>query len=272
MRSPKPADKSLEEIFPMFTWLAFFVLAFILLRISRVPDFAAGIPFSLFFFLYVGLLCYGFLWAGAPAWLRAFTLAVFFAGALWLIAETIWAGWKRMRQNGNYLGGLRKKQGALHELVMAGHLLSHAKLGALILLERKQSLAAWCEKGIRVNATLSRELLFSIFTPPGALHDGAVIVRRGSVATCGVIVPLSKNPDMPKELGTRHRAAVGFSEVSDALCLVISEETGSISLADRGSLYYDIPFEKLPDLLEAALRFKLQRKKSLMLSLEPQPV
>ena len=256
----------------VFDLIAVFLLAFLLFRIAKAPDVAASIPSVLTFFLYLALFSYAFLGMETPPWLGLFTRALFGGGALWFAGELLGKEFRERRDARNYLRGLKQKQGALHELVMASHLLSHAKLGALVLIERKKPLAGWCAKGIPVDGALSRELLFSIFTPPGALHDGAVIVRKDRVAAGGVIVPLTKNARMPKELGTRHRAAVGFSEVSDAVCLVVSEETGSISLADRGSLYYDIPVEKVSGLLENALRFKLERSKSLMLTFEPQPV
>lgn len=164
---------------------------------------------------------------------------------------------------------LKHKRGPLYEVVKACELISEARLGALMILERKKPLTGWASKTIIVDARVSRELLVSIFTPPGALHDGATVIQKDRILCAGLIVPLSKNPNLSKELGTRHRAAIGFSEVTDALCLIVSEETGAISLADRGKLFYDVPLEKLAFVLERALRFKTHKIKSMALYTEP---
>lgn len=164
---------------------------------------------------------------------------------------------------------LKRGRGPLYEVSKAAELISEARMGALLILERKKSLAQWAAKGVIVDAKISRELIVSVFTPPGALHDGATLVRQDRIVCSGLIVPLSKNPNLSKELGTRHRAAIGFSEVTDALCLIISEETGAISLADRGKLFYDIAPEKLPYVLERAMRFKTSKVKNMALYTEP---
>lgn len=251
-----------------FCLLAASTLATLIFRIGKVSSFRERIPFYLFFFLYFGLFAYLLLWADAPRWFQVFNIALFSGGQLWLLAEPLISAFQNRRQSSAALRGLKVDKGGLYELVVATNLLSRAKLGALIAIERRRSLNSWCDKGIRVDAKLTREIIFSVFTPPGTLHDGAAIIQKERLAACGVIVPLTQANHFPKELGTRHRAAVGFSEVTDALCLVVSEESGSVSIADRGSLYYDIPFEKLPQLLERALRFQLHKNKSLIQTLE----
>ncbi len=251
-----------------FYLLAASTLATLVLRIGKASTFRERAPFYLFFFLYFGLFAYPFLWADAPRWFQGMNITLFSGGQLWLLAEPLASAFQNRRQSTAALRGLKKEKGGLYEVVVATRLLSQTKLGALIVIERRQSLNSWCDKGIQVDAKLSREIIFSIFTPPGTLHDGAAVIRKDRLAACGVIVPLTHANHFPKELGTRHRAAVGFSEVTDALCLVVSEESGSVSIADRGSLYYDIPFEKLPRLLERALRFQLHKNKSLIQTLE----
>lgn len=248
--------------------LATSILVTILLRMGRTQTFKERISFYLLFFLYFGLFAYHLLEPDVPRWFGGFCLALFLAGQIWLIAEPLMDALGKHRASRALLKGLKKEKGGLYEVVAACHLLSQAKLGALLAIERRKPLANWIQKGVEVDAKLSREIIFSVFTPPGALHDGAAIVQKGRLAACGVIVPLTQIPHFPKELGTRHRAAVGFTEVTDALCLVVSEESGSISLADRGSLYYDIPFEKLPALLERALKFQLRKEKSPIQTLE----
>jgi diadenylate cyclase len=118
--------------------------------------------------------------------------------------------------------------------------LSRRGLGAIIVLERNTGLRAVAETGTPLDATLSSELIETIFTPPSPLHDGAVIVRGNQIVAAGCILPLSQNPNLERSLGTRHRAAVGLTEETDALALVVSEETRSISLAERGNLLRNI--------------------------------
>lgn len=114
--------------------------------------------------------------------------------------------------------------------------LSKRKIGALIVVERKTGLSDYIETGIQLNADLSSELLRNIFLPNTPLHDGAVIIRNQTVMAAGCYLPLSENPFISKELGTRHRAGIGISESSDAVIVIVSEETGTISLATHGKL------------------------------------
>lgn len=118
--------------------------------------------------------------------------------------------------------------------------LSRRGLGAILVLERNTGLRGVAETGTALDAALSSELIETIFTPPSPLHDGAVIVRGNQIVAAGCILPLSQNPNLERSLGTRHRAAVGLSEETDALCLVVSEETRNISLAERGNLIRNI--------------------------------
>src|SRR3989338_7907686 len=119
-------------------------------------------------------------------------------------------------------------------MVNAGRILSQTRQGALIAIEREESLEGWIQAGVGLDAKIRRETIYSIFTPPGALHDGGMIIRGDRIAASGVVFPLSETRDLPTELGTRHRAALGLSEKTDALAITISEETGKISLADHG--------------------------------------
>ncbi|MBA4496037.1 diadenylate cyclase CdaA [Paenactinomyces guangxiensis] len=109
-------------------------------------------------------------------------------------------------------------------------------IGALIVIERQTGLSDYIETGTVLEAKLSSELLKNIFLPLAPLHDGAVIVRNGQLMAAGCYLPLSENPFISKELGTRHRAGIGMSEISDAVTVIVSEETGQISLAIQGNL------------------------------------
>lgn len=114
--------------------------------------------------------------------------------------------------------------------------LSRERTGALIVVERSSKLGEYIKNGVQINGELSVELMANLFYNHSPLHDGAVIVRDGKIAAAGCILPSSKSTSLPKDLGTRHRAAVGISEQSDAVVIVVSEETGGISIANNGVL------------------------------------
>ena len=114
--------------------------------------------------------------------------------------------------------------------------MSRTKTGALIVIERQTRLGEYMNSGTVINADVSKEMLKNIFFPNTALHDGAVIVRQNKILTAGCVLPLTANTNLASELGTRHRAALGLSETSDAVVVVVSEETGKISVAVNGSL------------------------------------
>lgn len=243
------------------------LMAVLLARMLAQETLSRKFHFFLFFLLYSGSLLTLFA-PNVPFALCAYQLALIGVGLLFFYGETV-LNWFKTTATPSVLQELKRQRGPFHELVVACRLISEAKMGALLIIERKKKLSAWVPKGVRLDARISREILVSIFTPPGALHDGAVLMSRDLIHCAGLIVPLSKNPNLSKELGTRHRAAIGFSEITDALCLIISEETGAVSMADRGRLFYDIPQEKLSQVLEQAYRFKMNRAKSAALYTEP---
>ena len=124
----------------------------------------------------------------------------------------------------------------LEELLKAIPVLVKKKIGALIVLERKTGLKEFIETGIKIEGIVTAELLINIFMPRSPLHDGAVIIRGAIMSAAGCFLPLTENPNLSKELGTRHRAGLGITEVSDAVVIIVSEETGVISLAHDGKL------------------------------------
>lgn len=143
-----------------------------------------------------------------------------------------------------------EQQEVVEEIVRATDRLAKAKIGGIIAIQREIDLASHVDHGTPINALVTAELLTTIFTPYSPLHDGAVIIRRDQIAFAGsVILRLSESPALDRALGTRHRAALGLSEETDALVVVISEETGQISLAHRGALQRGLR----PDELEARL-------------------
>lgn len=135
------------------------------------------------------------------------------------------------------------------ETIKALQYMAKRRIGALIVIERETGLADYIETGIEIGGKVSSELLINIFIPNTPLHDGALIVRKDMVMAAGCYLPLSENPMINKELGTRHRAAIGMSEVSDAIALIVSEETGQISIARNSELNRDLSEEQLRDYL-----------------------
>jgi diadenylate cyclase len=135
------------------------------------------------------------------------------------------------------------------DIVMAAESFSQNRIGALLVVARQAGLQTYIESGIPLDAKLSYDLLLSIFRPGSPLHDGAVIIEGSRVAAAGCFLPLSLNPMISKQLGTRHRAAIGVTEDSDAIVVIVSEETGSISLASAGALETNLMPEELSDRL-----------------------
>jgi len=124
----------------------------------------------------------------------------------------------------------------LNELALAVQALASRRIGALIAVERRDSLAAWSDTGIPLEARFSYDLMLNIFIPGTPLHDGAVILRGEQIVAASCFLPLTTSHELSTELGTRHRAAIGLTEETDALVVVVSEETGTISLAVEGQL------------------------------------
>src|SRR3984885_14173794 len=139
------------------------------------------------------------------------------------------------------------------EVVLAVARMSQNKVGALIVVERKIGLRTFVESGVNLDAAVSRDLLCSIFHPGGALHDGAVIIQGDRITAAACFLPLTTNPLLQSELGTRHRAALGISEESDCIAIVASEETGKVSVATFGEIEIDVPLERVEPLLSERL-------------------
>jgi diadenylate cyclase len=135
------------------------------------------------------------------------------------------------------------------ELVNAAVKLSKNRIGALVAIERDVGLGEYIENGCRIDAQLTSELLETIFYPGSALHDGAVILQQDRAAAAGCLLPLTDDTTLSKSMGTRHRAAIGIAEETDAIALVVSEETGRISVAVNGKLMGDLTRDSLHKLL-----------------------
>jgi diadenylate cyclase len=162
-------------------------------------------------------------------------------------------------------GGIFAYQGLLNrealdrfnrEMLRAVNVLSRNSTGALIILEREIGLNNYIETGITVDGLMTTELLVNIFVPKAPLHDGAVVIRGDRVAAAGCFLPLTENPNISKELGTRHRAALGVTELSDATAIVVSEETGVISVVREGKMTRYLDEESLKAILLETLSAK----------------
>jgi uncharacterized protein (TIGR00159 family) len=149
-----------------------------------------------------------------------------------------------------FKGARTTSKNHFEDISIAASRLAKAQLGSIIVIEREVGLDEFLEKGVILDAKLSRKLLYSIFVKEGPLHDGAVIIDGGTIKAAGCVLPLSSDPDIDPSFGTRHRAALGLTERSDAMVVVVSEETGSITLFIDGKLYRNLDVVSLQNLLE----------------------
>jgi len=138
----------------------------------------------------------------------------------------------------------------IEELVRCTQILSQSRIGALIVIEKQTGIQEFVDTGIKIDGVVSSEFLVNIFIPKSPLHDGAIIIRGDRVAAAGCFLPLTQDNRLQKDLGTRHRAALGLSEVSDALIIIVSEETGVISTAKNSQLTRFLDEKGLRDLLK----------------------
>lgn len=152
-------------------------------------------------------------------------------------------------------------EGIYDEIILAATTLSSTKTGALIVIERNVGLKNIIDGGVKLDAELSYDLLVSVFNPQSPLHDGAVVVRRHRVAAASCFLPLTLNPRLSRDLGTRHRAALGVTEDTDAVAVVVSEETGLISIVQRGEIKRGLDAPRLRAAITEALEVSGRREK-----------
>ncbi len=147
----------------------------------------------------------------------------------------------------------------IEEIVRACARMSEDRIGALLVIERQVNLDNYVEAGTLIDGKVSQELLITLFWPGTPLHDGATIIRKDRVYKAGAFLPLSLNPNLPQTIGTRHRAAMGITEETDAVAVVVSEETGSISLSYSGKLIKNLDPSKLKKVLKGLLVKKVEK-------------
>lgn len=154
-----------------------------------------------------------------------------------------------------------KFEKTIEEIVRAAAVMSEDRIGALVVIEREMNLDNYAEAGVKLNAEISKELLITVFWPGTPLHDGAVIVRENRIFKAGTFLPLTLNPNLPQTLGTRHRAAIGITEETDAVAVVVSEETGAISVSYSGKLIKNLDPQKLKKVLKGLLVKKAEERR-----------
>jgi diadenylate cyclase len=160
-------------------------------------------------------------------------------------------------------GSSAKATSAIEEVIKAATMLAQKRIGGLMVFEREAMLEEFIQRGTMLDSVASKELLYGLFIPSfeNPLHDGAVVIRDGRVWQAGAFLPLTTNPDIDRTLGSRHRAALGISEETDAVVVVVSEERGAISLVFNGNMVRDVDAASLRDALPGLLFRRMRRKK-----------
>ena len=149
-----------------------------------------------------------------------------------------------------------ERERLVYELIQSVEYLRKTRIGALIVIERDVSLRDYIEKSKKIYGDITSELLISVFFPNNPLHDGGVIIQGDKISCAGAVFPTSNNPKISKRLGTRHRAALGIAEETDCIALVVSEETGRLSIAVKGELFYNLNIDDIRMMLIDELRPK----------------
>src|SRR3989441_1455903 len=243
--------------------LVFFVVYAVLklLRGTRAAPMAAGIGVFAFLYwlaVYEGLTTLEFVLRGALLYIGVAIIVLFqteIRQALINFGNRFRLPFAR-RHHGQF------GEGVYDEIVLAATTLASLKTGALIVIERNVGLKNVTDGGVKLDAELSYDLLVSIFNPTTPLHDGAVVVQRHRIAAASCFLPLTLNPRLSKDLGTRHRAAIGVTEDTDAVAVVVSEETGLISFVQDGQIKRGLDATKLRAAIFQALEVSPKKDKA----------
>jgi diadenylate cyclase len=222
--------------------VAFVIYQFLaIVRGTRAAHVLAGIVTVIVVYIVSG-------WAGLETLrsLLAYLIPYSAIAAVVLFQTEIRRTLARIGRKNWFARGFRRPE-STDEVLLALSLLSEQRAGALIVLEKDTGLRTFIESGVRLDAEISRDLLLSIFYPGGALHDGAVIIQKEKISAAACFLPLSTNPAISSKFGTRHRAAIGITEETDCMSLVVSEETGAISVAVLGELEYNLTVQQVDE-------------------------
>ncbi len=194
-------------------------------------------------------------------WLMTHFFAISVIGILVIFQPEIRQGLAKLGQQKIFKGGLYEEElkEIIAQIVSAVDILSRKKTGALIAIEKEDSLKEYIESGVKIDSRISAELIQTIFTPNSLLHDGGLIIQNTRIIAAGCLFPLTEKPNLDRILGTRHRAAIGLAEQTDAIVVVASEETGDISLCYNGKLFRDLDLGQLSEKLKS--NFKNRKNK-----------
>lgn len=233
----------------LFLWIIYYSL-FVFLKGTRALAVMKGLflLIAIFFISEIADLV-------VMNWILKKLLAIWLIALIIIFQPELRRGLATIGQFGLY----PRKEQVIDEISKAVESMSKRKVGALIAIERDVGLKHYIETGVKLDSHVSSELLCTIFMPNTALHDGGVIIKEGRIVAATCLFPLSQDLSLSKELGTRHRAALGLSEETDAVVIVVSEETGGISLAISGRLNRDLDRESLSRILSTVYR---SRKKT----------
>jgi len=199
----------------------------------------------------------------AFAWLTQKALPALLVAIPVIFQQELRRALERVGRAGTLFGRSTGNQAVLEQalaaIARACHILSERRHGALIILERETGLQEFVDSGVRLDAIITSDLLLTIFDPHTMLHDGAVVVRRGRVVAAACVLPLSTAFLADRQLGLRHRAAIGVTEESDAIAVVVSEERGAISIAHNGRIIRNLDAKRLEAVLQAFFQPVLER-------------
>ena len=191
-------------------------------------------------------------------WLLTKLLGISIIAVLIIFHPEVRQGLARLGQRNLFGTALREEEldYMLREIGLAAENLSRNKIGALIAIEKNAQLSGYIESGVTIDARVSAELIEAVFTPNNPLHDGGLIIQQGRVMAAGCLFPLTENKDLNRIFGTRHRAALGLSEETDAIIIIISEERQDISLVYRNRLYKDLSRDDLLVKIRETIKLK----------------
>lgn len=262
---------NLVFIFERFTWLSLIdiilvgLVFFAILSLLRRTQAIVLLRGALFLIALIGILATLDV-LPAFSWLLGVTLPALVLAIPVIFAPEIRRGLERLGRAGPFLSTDKKAQSAtdtISAIVSASSNLSKKRHGALIVIQRKDNLDDYIQTGVRLDAKITPELLLQIFYPNTPLHDGGVIISNSTIEAASCVLPLSssgvltRSPD--RQFGLRHRAALGISEVSDGIAIVVSEETGSISVVHDGRMIRRLDSDRLENILRAFFRPTKQR-------------
>ncbi len=233
-------------------WFVFYVIL-IFARGTRGVHVLKGVIFIVLFFIVTQKLG-----LNTINWIFTKLFAISVIAFLIIFQPELRRGLASIGQRG-WSGIFFRESEIIKEVVKAAISLSKRKIGALIAVERESRLGHYVESGVGIDAKVSTELLITVFMPNTPLHDGGVVISGDRVVGAGCLFPLTQNPKVSRTMGTRHRAALGLSEETDAVVIVISEETGGVSIATGGKLTHDLDKDALERVLNNL--FKPDRKK-----------